>query len=47
MATMEQIKELRSRTGCGIVDCKEALQEAKDDVEQAITLLRKKGKAQD
>lgn len=46
MASMEQIKDLRSRTGCGIVDCKEALQEAGDDVEQAIILLRKKGKVQ-
>ena len=46
MATMEQIKDLRFRTGCGIVDCKEALQEADDDMDQAIILLRKKGKAQ-
>lgn len=46
MATMEQIKELRTRTGCGVLDCKAALQEAGDDVEQAITILRKHGKAQ-
>lgn len=46
MATMEQIKELRTRTGCGVLDCKAALQEAGDDVEQAITILRKYGKAQ-
>jgi elongation factor Ts len=43
---MEQIKDLRARTGCGIIDCKEALQEADDDIEQAIAILRKKGKAQ-
>ena len=46
MPNMNQIKDLRTRTGCGIVDCKEALVEAGDDVEQAITLLRKKGIAQ-
>jgi elongation factor Ts len=43
---LDQVKELRSRTGCGIVDCQEALQESDGDIEQAITLLRKKGKAQ-
>jgi elongation factor Ts len=44
--TMEQVKELRTRTGCGIVDCKEALQETDGDITQAITSLRKRGKAQ-
>lgn len=44
--TMEQIKELRTRTGCGIVDCQEALQETGGDIDKAITSLRKKGKAQ-
>jgi len=43
MATLEQVKELRSRTGCGIVDCKEALQETKGNIEDAISLLRKRG----
>ncbi len=43
MATLEQVKELRRRTGCGIVDCKQALEEAQDDIEAAITVLRKKG----
>lgn len=43
--TMEQIKDLRSRTGAGVVDAKEALTEAKGDIEGAIDLLRKKGKA--
>jgi elongation factor Ts len=46
MATMELIKDLRARTGCGVLDCKEALQEAGDDIEKAIIILRKKGKAQ-
>jgi len=41
-----QIKELRERTGCGIMDCKEALKESKNDIEKAILVLRKKGKAQ-
>lgn len=45
MVTTEQIKELRSRTGAGVMDAKQALQEASGDVDQAITLLRKKGKA--
>lgn len=43
MATPAQVKELRRLTGCGIVECSEALKEAGDDIEQAITLLRKKG----
>ncbi|MEK7557354.1 MAG: elongation factor Ts [Patescibacteria group bacterium] len=43
--SMDQIKELRSRTGAGVVDVKAALSETGGDVEQAITILRKKGKA--
>lgn len=43
MPTLDVIKELRERTGCGMVDCKQALDEAKGDVEVAITVLRKKG----
>ena len=42
---MDQIKELRARTGSGMVDVKQALEEAKGDMEQAILILRKKGKA--
>lgn len=41
---LEQIKELRSMTGCGMVDCKEALEEADGDLDNAVSLLRKKGK---
>jgi len=37
------VKELRDRTGVGIMDCKEALKECKGDIEQAIDYLRKKG----
>ena len=40
-----QVKELRERTGVGIMDCKQALQEASGDVDEAITVLRKMGKA--
>lgn len=40
---MEQIKELRERTGAGMVDCKKALDESGGDLEKAIEILRKKG----
>ncbi|HYA26009.1 MAG TPA: translation elongation factor Ts [Terriglobales bacterium] len=40
-----QVKELRERTGAPMMDCKQALTEAKGDVEQAIVILRKKGAA--
>jgi elongation factor Ts len=43
--TSEMVKELRARTGIGIGKCKEALQEAGGDIEEAINLLRKKGMA--
>jgi elongation factor Ts len=38
-----QVKELRDKTGAPMMDCKQALTEAKGDLEQAIVLLRKKG----
>ena len=41
--SMELIKELRQRTGLGIMDCKAALKESSGDVEEAIVILRKKG----
>lgn len=40
---MEKIKELREKTGVGIVDCKKALAQAGDDIEKAIEILRKQG----
>jgi elongation factor Ts len=40
---MEQIKELREKTGVGIMDCKNALKEAEGDIAKAIDYLRKKG----
>lgn len=39
------VKELRQKTGAGILDCQKALQETNDDMEQAIDYLRKKGLA--
>lgn len=43
--TMEQIKDLRSRTGAGVVDAKQALEASNGDMEKAILWLREKGKA--
>jgi elongation factor Ts len=40
------VKALRDRTGAGMMDCKNALTEANGDMEEAITILRKKGMAQ-
>lgn len=39
------VKELRDRTGAGMMDCKRALQETGADIEAAIDLLRSKGAA--
>jgi elongation factor Ts len=43
--SMELIKDLRQRTGAGVVDCKVALHEAQGDVDKAIEHLRRKGLA--
>src|SRR5688572_7613130 len=43
--TANQVKELREKTGAGMMDCKNALNDAKGDMEQAIVILRKKGLA--
>lgn len=43
MASMKDIKELRERTGAGVMDCKKALQETNGDIEAAIEYLREKG----
>lgn len=40
------VKELRERTGAGMMDCKRTLQETNGDIEAAIVLLREKGMAQ-
>src|SRR5512143_2213628 len=41
----QMVKELRERTGAGMMDCKNALSETAGDMEQAIDTLRKKGLA--
>ncbi len=43
--TAEMVKELRAKSGAGIMECKSALKETEGDVEEAITFLRKKGLA--
>jgi len=45
MITPGQVKELRERTGAGVMDCKKALTEANGDIEKAIVLLRERGLA--
>ena len=43
--TAQMVKELRERTGAGMMDCKSALAETQGDMEKAVDLLRKKGLA--
>ncbi len=43
--TAELVKQLRERTGAGMMDCKKALQEAKGDLAEAEVVLRKRGMA--
>ena len=43
--TASDVKTLRERTGCGMMDCKKALTEADGDMEKAIEVLREKGLA--
>ncbi|HSS75414.1 MAG TPA: translation elongation factor Ts [Thermoanaerobaculia bacterium] len=43
--TAQMVKELRERTGAGMMDCKNALNEAKGNIENAVDALRKKGLA--
>jgi elongation factor Ts len=45
MASMEMIKELRERTGAGMLECKKALVENGDNLEKAIDWLRARGLA--
>jgi elongation factor Ts len=40
---MELIKELRDMSGAGMMDCKQALEEAEGDLQKAYTILREKG----
>ena len=43
MEKINLIKDLRERTGAGFVDCKNALSESKNNIEEAINILRQKG----
>lgn len=43
--TAKEVKELRDRTGAGMMECKSALQEANGDMEGAIDILRARGAA--
>lgn len=45
MITAEMVKELRERTGAGMMDCKKALTETDGNMEKAIEFLREKGLA--
>ena len=42
MVTAAMVKELRERTGAGMMDCKKALEKTDGDIEKAIDLLRKR-----
>lgn len=41
--TAQLVKELRQKTGAGMMDCKKALTETDGDIDKAIDLLREKG----
>ncbi len=41
--SMEDIRVLRDKTGAGVMDCKNALNESKGDIDKAVEALRKKG----
>lgn len=41
----EMVKELREKTGAGMMECKKALEESNGDFEKAVTVLRQKGLA--
>ncbi|MBO8153302.1 translation elongation factor Ts [Thermovirga sp.] len=42
---MDAVKELRHRSGAGVLDCKKALQECDGDIDKAVDYLREKGLA--
>ncbi len=45
MVTAAMVKELRGKTGAGMMDCKRALEKTEGNIEKAIDLLREKGLA--
>jgi elongation factor Ts len=46
MSTAQDVKELRDRTGAGMLACRDAINEAGGDIEKAVEILRSKGEAQ-
>ena len=44
--TADMVKQLRDKTGAGMMECKAALSEANGNMDEAVTLLRKRGLAQ-
>jgi elongation factor Ts len=44
--TVAMVKQLRDKTGAGMMECKAALEEANGNMDEAVTLLRKRGLAQ-
>ncbi|MDY6084721.1 MAG: translation elongation factor Ts [Dialister sp.] len=44
--TASMVKDLRAKTGAGMMDCKKALVEAEGDMEKAVDILREKGLSQ-
>src|SRR5437868_13911361 len=43
VSSVDDIKQLREETSCGVIECKKALEEAKGDFQKAKELLRKRG----
>ena len=43
--TASQVKELRERTGAGMMDCRKALVETEGNIDEAVEVLRKAGAA--
>ena len=43
MISAKEVKELRDKTGAGMLDCKKALEETSGNIDQAIDWLREKG----
>jgi elongation factor Ts len=43
--TSQMVKELREKTGCGMMDCKRALEKSEGDIQKAIDILREQGMA--
>lgn len=43
MSLMDAVKKLRFKTSAGMMECKDALKEAKGDIDKAVEILRKKG----